>query len=153
MNIPATKALLQREILGIISRMKVVVPQIPDEKFQKEQSENLDHIQIEYAKLYADHDKLKSLLLKTKSNVFNVQLKYPFLKQVYDQASEKSTEDLDSKAKELFSEESTYKIRKQQAELRMKRLRELEIKQDTEDDGFSDINRQKREEFIGNLVC
>lgn len=151
MNIPATKALLQREILGIISKMKVVVPQIPDEKFKKEQAETLEFIQTEYEKLKADHDKLKSLLLKSKSNVFNVQLKYPSLKQVYDQASEKSTENLDSKAKELFSEETTYELRKQQAELRMKRLQALEINQNIDDDAYSDINTKKKEQFIGNL--
>jgi hypothetical protein len=150
MNIPATKRLLQKEILTIVNKMKVVVPQIPDEGFKKTQEQKLKDIQLKYEGCNANHEELKKLLIMTKSNVFNLHLKYPSLKPVYDQAEGYKFDKVPEQEKDIFSESNEYELRKKQAELRLKKLQNYEVN-NPDDDVLEEDNTQLKKDFIRKL--
>mmetsp|Transcript_4943 Transcript_4943/g.4725 ORF Transcript_4943/g.4725 Transcript_4943/m.4725 type:complete len:284 (-) Transcript_4943:214-1065(-) len=151
MNIPATKRLLQRDILTMIHKLKVVVPQIPDIDYQSSQLEKLEALEGDYHKVKGNHDDLKKLLMASKSNVFNIQMKYPNLKQAYDQAEGRIEEDLDQQQRELYSQTQSYDSRRKQAELRQKRFQQHSVYEEEEDDHFRYQNEKKKKEFIEEL--
>ena len=88
--------------------------------------------------------------MKTKSNVFNIQLKYPSLKQAYDLAEGKVKENLSQQQRDMFSEKESYRLRKKQAELRKKRFEKISVYESDDDLDHEEKNQNKRVKFISN---
>ena len=135
----------------MVNKMKVVVPQIPDEEVRRTQEAKLRDIQERYHDSTACHDQLKKLLMATKTNVFNLHLKYPSLKHVYDQAEGYKFDKLPEEEKEIFSESNEYDLRKKQAELRLKKLQNYEVN-NPDDDVIEEDNTQLKKDFIRRLL-
>lgn len=126
--------------------MSVVVPKIPDSEFRDSQALKLKEIEDKINESKNDGEVLKKILMQVKGNVFNLHLKYPTLKQLYDQADTQKV-DLQSEEKDIYSEKNFYELKKKQAELKLKKLQALENA--TEDDENEEQNRRIKSEFIG----
>ena len=106
--------------------MHVVIPQIPDESFKKEQQKWLIETYKNFEKNRGEEANLKSLLMKTKSNIFNLQLKHPELKPVYDSAQiMKQTND--SIEKDFLSSKEDLELQRKHSEFKLNKLREYDI--------------------------
>ena len=131
--------------------MKVVVPKIKDQDFKSAQELKLKSLESKYEENRANHDALKKLLMESKSNVFNMQLRYPTLKYEYDQAAGKLEEDLDEQTREIFNENLNYEARKKKAKLRLKRFQDLAVFERDEESEDLHLNDEKKKAFIGNI--
>ena len=107
--------------------MHVVIPQIPDESFKKEQQKWLIETYKNFEKNRGEEANLKSLLMKTKSNIFNLQLKHPELKPVYDSAQIMKPTDDDSIEKDFLSSKEDLELQRKHSEFKLNKLREYDI--------------------------
>lgn len=147
MNIPATKRLLAKELTTIISKMQVVIPKIPDVAYREDQQRWLMDTVNNFELHRANEDDLKRLLMRSKSNIFSFQLKYPELKKAYDGADILSNVNSSSEEeKQFLTEKDDYALRKKAAEFKMKKLQNYELF-GTEDEKGEDSLAQKQKEI------
>lgn len=109
-------------------KLKTVLPEIPDAEYKSSQAAKLSEIEEKLEGVKSDSDELKRLLMHTKSNVFNLHLKFPALKPLYDQASleEKPEEEPNQ---DPYTDKSNPDELRKFAEWKRKRLEKLEARE------------------------
>lgn len=110
--------------------MHVVIPKIPDDEFRHKQEEWLVDTADKFELYRETEDDLKRLLMRSKSNVFNLQLKFPHLKPMYDEADvmQNFTPDPDSE-KKFFNTNDDLEVKQRQAQFKLRKLQNYEIDQ------------------------
>jgi len=137
-------------MIKIMQKLNVVLPKIPDDEDRKTQEAVLGDIKDGFQKYENNEDELKRLLVSSKSHVFNLHVKYPFLKKAYDEAEGIIKEDTVEQEKDiLLSTSRDYELRKKETELKIKKIKAYEMEDSDEEQGSK--NLQIKLEFIEKL--